>query len=727
MNKIIEQIEAHIEKGVLGIAALGALAMLWLFILNSPNTVSYSGQELGPAELSDKILSDAEALDRVVRSKQADTEPIEDYSALLRRRHQDGVFAESTPVASVADGAAQEEAVAPPPLPQTLPRVAALGEPIEVPGLAEEEGAADIQLIRPLRPTQPVVRAGRSTIVRSPIALATTTEGFQPPTEEETPKAESVTWATIAAYFDVVAQFNEAVKAGYASYRAKAYVTGVDVERQVMLPSGEWSPWESIAVTDAMPTLNLPEPELNPETGEIENKDEIRSAFALVKREQPTLRQPPFFEVRDGDYWRIPEIEGYAAVDTEIEIPEAKETATATREPTRNPGRSPGGRTGGRTGGRGRTSGVSTPSAGGGTQRGGRGAATSGESRADARRRVNAALEETRRLLAQKRWEEARNAAKQILDDTDANRGQQDDAGRYWKIATKRIQEREMAQMGPGNAPTAATPAAGAGGTGLGRLAGRAAGGRQATGRTVGRGGRMAGAPGQTPGAAPAPAAGATPAAPEGRRTEPEEVVYRPESTAPAVWYHDTTVEPGKTYRYRMRVNLWNRYVGRIHNVADEQDAKRTTISGEWSIPSAPVTVAPETYFFVRSANESSGTARVDVWRWIDGFWRKASFEVAVGDVIAGKDRVEVYVKQGEQWVPEDKEFEFDTGAIVLDIQYDVPVLARRVTNNAAFDYRETDSVVITYIDPADGQVKQRIAAYDRYDPKRDELEEQLL
>ena len=79
-----------------------------------------------------------------------------------------------------------------------------------------------------------------------------------------------------------------------------------------------------------------------------------------------------------------------------------------------------------------------------------------------------------------------------------------------------------------------------------------------------------------------------------------------------AVWFHDDSVEPGKTYRYRMRVKLWNRYLGRIKPLAEPEGAKQAVLVGDWSIPSEPVTVTPATYFFAAgekgSGEKSSAT-----------------------------------------------------------------------------------------------------------------------
>ena len=54
-SRWLSLLEAHIEKGILGLAAAGLLFMLWAYGINSPNKVKYQNGELGPRELAEAI------------------------------------------------------------------------------------------------------------------------------------------------------------------------------------------------------------------------------------------------------------------------------------------------------------------------------------------------------------------------------------------------------------------------------------------------------------------------------------------------------------------------------------------------------------------------------------------------------------------------------------------------------------------------------------------------
>jgi hypothetical protein len=208
-------------------------------------------------------------------------------------------------------------------------------------------------------------------------------------------------------------------------------------------------------------------------------------------------------------------------------------------------------------------------------------------------------------------------------------------------------------------------------------------------------------------------------------RTTERDLVTHPDSGKPAVWFHDDSVEPGKTYRYRTRVQLWNRYVGQMRAMKNPEDAKKDIIRGEWSEPSDPITVTPTTHFFVSGSRATANTASVEVWKWLDGRWIKERFDVAVGDIIGGlvqNVKTGDYTEEGEE---EKRDVDFTTGAVVLDLRFEEPIQERWPQKEGAFAYREKTSTIMVYLDPADGQVKERALVFDRRDPVRKQLEEE--
>lgn len=198
----------------------------------------------------------------------------------------------------------------------------------------------------------------------------------------------------------------------------------------------------------------------------------------------------------------------------------------------------------------------------------------------------------------------------------------------------------------------------------------------------------------------------------------PTQLVTNPEKEGePALWVHDDSVSPGKTYRYRMRVKLWNPYVGRRTSLRDPAQADKSILVGEWSLPSVPITVAPRRHFFVRGPVFGEPAAAVEVYTWHKGNWLKEDFRVRVGDTI-GETRE---VRTGEldkDDRPKREAVDFGTSAVVLDLRFEEPVLIRRAAGRQGeFAYREARTLALVYLDPVDGQVKERLSEVDRNDP----------
>ncbi|RMF77800.1 MAG: hypothetical protein D6744_10925 [Planctomycetota bacterium] len=546
------------------------------------------------------------------------------------------------------------------------------GSRIAVPGLEEEEEEpGSIRLVTPLRPTKPVVEVGRSMAYRTPLQIG------EPATlDDEIPEPQETPWVTIAAYFDKAAQYKEMIQAGYAPFRSRVYIVGTEVQRQERLADGSWSPWETVQSSAAMPKLSVPDPVIDESDGSLLNKEELDEAFHTVKEFQQVLEQPPFYLVDAGDRWRTPPLEGYdkPEADTEDEAEDSSRFANAGPEGGlrgRGTGLTPSGPRSSGSGARGNPRG----SSGGRTGRSPRGGGPEGASpgrapvsRVDegrsARQMIRRQLDDARQAFASENYAQARDIAGRVLNDAEANAGDKKDAQRIITACEQRI-EREMIRQQIQSG-------------GIDRLA-------------------MVGEP----------------------------IVHPDKRQTVAVWFHDDTVESGKTYRYRMRVKLWNRYVGQIRPMADPAEARQPVVAGEWSLESDPVTVTPSTYFFVRGASLDGDTASLDVWKWRKGSWIKQTFEAAIGDQI-GEPREVRTGEFDEKAQPVRATVDFSTGAIVLDLRVDDPV-QQRIAGKDGFSYRDQETVTVVYLDPADGQVKEKSMLADRYDPMRKKLEEQEL
>lgn len=546
-----------------------------------------------------------------------------------------------------------------------LRMVTTLGKAIEVPGLEEaEEVAGSVALVTPLKPTTPAALTGRSLVVKKPIELSLSGQSAPPPTAAASDEGEELAWVSVAAYFDKKAQYQEMVSAKYAPYRTKVYVAGLDVERQEKLATGEWSDWKPAPASGAAPKLELRDPIFDSQTGELVNREEIDQMFRLVKAEQPLLLQPPFYEVKDGSSWEVPPIEGFEReyIEEDVEdapAPKAPQAPPPTSERPIGSGRGEGGRSGG--------FGLGGP------------ADNTAELKREAQKMIREELKEGK-LAAQKQdWNKLRDIAQKVATNEYAN------AADKKKVESwRRKAEAELAKAGRASAGAPRPPRTGE----MSSVDPR--------GASVG----MAGA--------------------SARPAEAIQLVTHPEKGLPAVWYHDDGVEAGKTYRYRMRVKLWNRYVGRIRALQQPEQAKQVVILGDWSEPSDPITVTPPTHFFVKGGRD---TANVDVWKWRAGRWIRQAFEVGVGDVI-GEVRKTKTGDLDADGNEERVDIDFTTGAVVLDVRPDESVPLRQAGKDGAFRYSDKKSLTVIYLDPADGQVKERTQLFDKSDRTRKQLED---
>lgn len=100
------------------------------------------------------------------------------------------------------------------------------------------------------------------------------------------------------------------------------------------------------------------------------------------------------------------------------------------------------------------------------------------------------------------------------------------------------------------------------------------------------------------------------------------------------VWTSDLTVEPGRTYQYRLRIITTNPLYGRPLPESQEDLREQFTLAGEWSPWSDPVETHQLRYFWAVSGSEDVGYAKVQLWRFHDGIWKMAEDNVHPGDPI---------------------------------------------------------------------------------------------
>lgn len=199
------------------------------------------------------------------------------------------------------------------------------------------------------------------------------------------------------------------------------------------------------------------------------------------------------------------------------------------------------------------------------------------------------------------------------------------------------------------------------------------------------------------------------PRMPQMEPDEPREDIAR-------VWAHDLTVEPGKTYRYRLVVSVLNplfqqervpdeqreQYYDRIALGPDEQ----TLAAAPWT---DPVHVAPEYHFFLVGGSAENETAEVEVWRIYDGQWRRGEFTIRPGDRIAGSTQIDT-----------------PTGRMQLDLEVDAVLVDLMSSERRAGRLGAGDDMRMLYLDQREDVMADRSVDEDSESVERMRLESEV-
>ena len=102
-------------------------------------------------------------------------------------------------------------------------------------------------------------------------------------------------------------------------------------------------------------------------------------------------------------------------------------------------------------------------------------------------------------------------------------------------------------------------------------------------------------------------------------------------------WCHDANVEPGKTYRYRVRYKVKNPIFAAPNFAADPALAEEFAIVSPYSEWTSPTKIPELVNFFVAtSKSPNANTVRFDVFTWDQGQTKQSTFTVGPGDLIGG-------------------------------------------------------------------------------------------
>lgn len=139
-------------------------------------------------------------------------------------------------------------------------------------------------------------------------------------------------------------------------------------------------------------------------------------------------------------------------------------------------------------------------------------------------------------------------------------------------------------------------------------------------------------------------------------------------------WAHDDTVEGGKSYRYRIRLGVFNPIAGtNSFNEQDEDLKNQIVLWSEFSDVEQIVEVPEALYFFPRDVKDTARIVTVEVARYKLDYWYIKDFAVKPGEDIGRvADFEPVGVENRRTVMPMAPEtIDYSTGAVLVDI---VPV-----------------------------------------------------
>jgi hypothetical protein len=147
-------------------------------------------------------------------------------------------------------------------------------------------------------------------------------------------------------------------------------------------------------------------------------------------------------------------------------------------------------------------------------------------------------------------------------------------------------------------------------------------------------------------------------------------------------WAYDDTAEPGNSYRYRVRLGVFNPVAGTGQVRAEDAayDGNVILWSG-FSDVTEPMVIPRRFYFFPLNVQEPAKAVEVQVSKYVLGYWYSGQFTVKRGEEIGrvakieqtaqDKDKNKDKNKEQEKTVTTPETIDYATGAMLVDV---VPV-----------------------------------------------------
>lgn len=658
----VSVIERHLEKAVIGVTGLITLAVAVMYLIGSPNEVDFpGGTAVAPGKIKQEIRDIAQSTLEAMRNAQGDVTPAPPPPQLVI-----GILKRDPKLVPQYASAAQP----PSPLPPAVEVTATRGK---------------VRLASILPPGTPGVTQGRNrATLPDPEPLLTTAGGLASPNLSDlnlniavAPK--DVTWVTIAAPIQRREQRNLFIQAGYGPDELNLLLTRVFVERQVLQPNGTWSKPEPVNTYGVYQAYEPPRVDLvqiddgwGPTDESLASLQNFATAIgggasgtggygAQENPIQASIWRPPLSPYLDAYEWKPPPVDGVTWSDWVGDaMPGSafQETGGTVRPVRAGYDRSAIGRGGSYPRGlppvgAPNVSGTARPPIYGGAT--GRttpaGGAGTGNTESDMRR---AALQEARQALDDaKKALEAKDVmlASQFVDSVLSKRD---------SLPANMIREAEEFEKKVAEQMSVAE--------------------REAIEEAR-------------------------------RQAYAQQMGLTLEPDVEPLWANDLTAEPGQTYRYRVRVGVFNPYAGNPKALSEPTDAVKVELLSDWSEWSMPVTVRPDVYMFLTKAAPDTGTATLEMYKWTKGKWVRATKEFTVGEPIRFDERETGPV---------------DTGLTVVDVVSAAQREVRtKVRKDGRFDITREDATVMLAADDR-GRIIERVDVADRDNPDRDMIREEI-
>jgi uncharacterized membrane protein YgcG len=134
-------------------------------------------------------------------------------------------------------------------------------------------------------------------------------------------------------------------------------------------------------------------------------------------------------------------------------------------------------------------------------------------------------------------------------------------------------------------------------------------------------------------------------------------------------WAHDDTVESRKSYRYRMRLGVFNPIAGTNQFIEQDKSLKnKVVLWSEFSDATEAVKIPGTLYFFPREIQEAAKTVTVTAARYVLGYWYCKDFMVKQGEVIGKRVDYKATDEEKEKDVTVPEAVDYVTGAVLLDV-----------------------------------------------------------